>query len=208
MLEESGEALELQLVGNGDGNIIRRNLRGPGQAGLLAVDQTATVDTPIVWTFADSAGTVTTTALVDASGLWRVYQRRFDSHGNVPKGKAGGDSDAALLAVPVVWRGLRQDEVSGLYLTGATVYDPSNGRYLAQLSPDTNPYRFNSNRPNSPDPATVEVARLDEPNSFGTYGAFTAGLADSFLFGNFSYAFGGDAAVQELARTNAYFVGQ
>ncbi len=159
--DATGEAFELQLAGDNDGNIVRRNLRGPGQAGLLAVDQAVDNDiTRTVWTFADSAGTVHTTAFVDSSENWRQYQLRFDSNGDlIPLG--GGDSDAALTSVPVVWRGLRKDPFSDLYLAGLTVYDPQNGRYLTQAARDTNPYRFNGNRPNSPDPATTTVATTD-----------------------------------------------
>src|SRR5690606_6618846 len=87
---------------------------------------------------------------------WQRYHRVFDGRGNVTR--QGGDSLAALQQIPVIWRGLRQDEVSDLYLVGVTGLDAKPGRYLSQAAPgDSNPYRFEGNRPTSPEPSSVTV---------------------------------------------------
>jgi len=172
MHDAAGEAMEVQLNATaGDGDILRHFFRGPAQAALLAVDQASpTAKTRTVWTFADTAGTVTTTGWFDTGDpenplddTWRFYHRRFDPQGNVVEAKSGGDDEPALQNVPVVWRGLRQNEVSDLYLAGLTVYDPQSGRYLSQAAPgDSNPYRFEGNRPTSPDPPSAAARQAPE----------------------------------------------
>ncbi len=132
---------------------------------MLAVDQASvTGPTRTVWTFADAAGTVSTTAWFDeGTSQWQRYHRLFDGRGNITQ--EGGDAEAALQQVPIVWRGLRQAEVGDLYLAGQSVYDPQLGRYVTQASTgDANPYRFEGNRPTSPDPAFVTSPEADTPS--------------------------------------------
>jgi YD repeat-containing protein len=159
--DPAGVAMEiLESYQNGGatmavGEIARHYLLGSGSSGVLSVDQ---ADTPGVlagnppaasrtaWMFADAVGTVMSVGLVTGSGSWERVQRVYGELGNVVS-VTGHTNSPALAAAPGVWRGLRFDEVAGVYTFGSSAVDPVTGRFLSQEGPtEGNPYTFATDR--------------------------------------------------------------
>jgi YD repeat-containing protein len=146
--DPTGIVMEV-LLGSGGGQVLRHYARGP--LGLTAVDQGDLPDAQenhpggvntTVWTFADSAGSVSVLGVFyDATGEWQRYLRRFNAQGAVI-GEGGSDLRALKLA-PDIWRGMTFDPVALIYLSESTGVQPVAGRYISQAGGDSaNPYQF------------------------------------------------------------------
>lgn len=134
------DGLELTLVLDDGGTVLRRYLHGPGIDSILAEENGAGI---VLWTLADQVGTVRD--LVDASGTV-VNHRVFDSYGRmISQTNATFEHDFGF-------QGREMDRETGLIFFRARYYDPSTGQFISEdpvgfAAGDTNLRRFVGNSP-------------------------------------------------------------
>lgn len=167
--DSTGLVMELVAKGasptSSDFQISRHYLNGPGDVGVLAVDQTRAAgltsplaaggQTTTLWAFANPGGTVSTWGYVDAANAWHLSQDLYDETG-LSLGRFGqlsggsrvplSSSEHLLQEAPFVWRGLTFDLAADVFMVGSTAVDPDTGRFLSQAAPGANPYLFAANQ--------------------------------------------------------------
>ena len=156
------------------GSVAQRNVYGPGEDEILAVDRVSGGATSTFWTLADRQGTVRDIVSGSAVDRGRVVEhRQYDSYGKLVSrttSPVAGSPVTAGVGVDFGYAGRPLEERTGLSDNRARWYEPGTGRFVNEdpsgfKGGDANLFRYVGNDPlNRIDPSGL-MAKWAQPAS-------------------------------------------
>jgi RHS repeat-associated protein len=143
----------MALVLDGGGNVVERDLYGPGGQILASESPLPSGEgqgegSVVSWFLTDNEGSVRDVAVLSGSTTTITDHLVYDAFGNITSQTAGAATPRFTYA------GMMLDAVTGLYYDGARWYDAAMGSFISQdplgfAAGDTNLYRYCGNDPTS-----------------------------------------------------------
>jgi RHS repeat-associated protein len=156
------------------GSVSQRNVYGPGEDEILAVDRVSGGTTSTFWTLADRQGTVRDIVSGNAADRGKVVEhRQYDAYGRILRrttSPVAGSPVTAGVGVDFGYAGRPLEERTGLSDNRARWYEPGTGRFVNEdpsgfKGGDANLFRYVGNDPlNRIDPSGL-IAKWAQPAS-------------------------------------------
>jgi RHS repeat-associated protein len=156
------------------GSVAQRNVYGPGEDEILAVDRVNGGTTSTFWMLADRLGTVRDIVSGNAADRGRVVEhRQYDSYGKLVSrttSPVAGSPVTAGVGIDFGYAGRPLEERTGLSDNRARWYEPGTGRFVNEdpsgfKGGDANLFRYVGNDPlNRIDPSGL-IAKWAQPAS-------------------------------------------
>jgi RHS repeat-associated protein len=156
------------------GSVSQRNVYGPGEDEILAVDRVSGGTTSTFWMLADRLGTVRDIVSGNAADRGKVVEhRQYDSYGKLVSrttSPVAGSPVTAGVGIDFGYAGRPLEERTGLSDNRARWYEPGTGRFVNEdpsgfKGGDANLFRYVGNDPlNRIDPSGL-IAKWAQPAS-------------------------------------------
>jgi RHS repeat-associated protein len=156
------------------GSVSQRNVYGPGEDEILAVDRVSGGTTSTFWTLADRQGTVRDIVSGNAADRGKVVEhRQYDAYGRILRrttSPVAGSPVTAGVGIDFGYAGRPLEERTGLSDNRARWYEPGTGRFVNEdpsgfKGGDANLFRYVGNDPlNRIDPSGL-MAKWAQPAS-------------------------------------------